>query len=75
MTEKPWVIGSGYHIRDDFELWNKQMTEIRYTPFVSVESIQEGMIHMLQKFQPLVHKVMDVYKEAGKGQKSQLTRW
>jgi len=52
VTEKPWVVGSGYHIREDFELWAKQMTEIRYTPYTTIESIQEGMVHMLQKFQP-----------------------
>ena len=68
--ENPWVIGSGYYLRRDFEDWVDVVTEIRFSRFVQVEQILDAMQHMLQKFQPLVYKIRDVYKEYGETQRA-----
>ena len=70
VIESPWVISSGWHIRDDFEEWVEKLYEIRYTPFVTVESIMDAMQHMLQKFMLLVHKIRDVWKDEGESHKA-----
>ena len=57
--EQPGFINSGYYIKSDFEKWTDRLTEVRYSDLVSDEMVWEAMSHLLQKFQPLVHKIKD----------------
>ena len=70
VSESVWIIKSGHHLRKDFEDWVKKVFEVRYTPFISAETILESMMTMLVNFQPLVHKLIEAYKIHGDSQAS-----
>ena len=62
--ENPGVISSGYFIKNDFDDWEDNLTEIRYSDMVTDEMVMESMQHLLQKFQPLCQKLRDAWKDA-----------
>ena len=63
VSENVWVlIKSGYHLRKDFEDWVRNVFEVRYTPYISAETVMESMMTMLVKLQPLVHEVIAAYR-------------
>ena len=66
--EKPWQISNGQFIRADFEAWVTQVTEVRYSRYVDIKMVVEAAQHILTKFQPLVFKIQDIWKEHGDSQ-------
>ena len=69
--EKPGFVSTGYFLKNDFDAWEDNLTEIRYSDLVTDESIMEALQHFLQKFQPLVYKMRDAWK-AGKGKQDKI---
>ena len=69
--EKPGFVSSGYFLKNDFDAWEDNLTEIRYSNLVTDESVMESLQHFLQKFQPLVDKMRDEWK-AGKGKQDKI---
>ena len=71
--ESPGQVTSGQFLKQDFAEWENNLTEIRYNDMVTDEAVCEALQHFLAKFQPLVHKVRDAYKEA-EGKQSRIDK-
>ena len=43
--ENPWIIANGWYIKQDFESWVTQVTEVRYSRYVEIKMVVEAAQH------------------------------
>ena len=67
------MITSGYYIRQDFEKWEEEFTELRYTQYCTAEMALEALQEKLQRFQPLCFKIRDAWKDS-KGEQTKMDK-
>ena len=70
-TERVAPIKKGEDLLQQFEQWYTSVLEIRYTEYVSLETLMESLCILLEKYQPLLKQCDRMYEAAGESQQEQ----
>ena len=70
-TERVAPIKKGEDLLQQFEKWYTSVLEIRYTEYVSLETLMESLCILLEKYQPLLKQCDRMYAAAGESQQEQ----
>ena len=70
-TEAVVSIAKDGDLLQEFEAWYSSVLEVRYTEYVSLETLMESLCILLERFQPLLKQCDRLYAAAGDEQQQQ----
>ena len=70
-TEAVVSIAKDGDLLQEFEAWFSSVLEVRYTEYVSLETLMESLCILLERFQPLLKQCDRLYAAAGDEQQQQ----